>query len=73
MNIHARAQALFNLQRYDEAGQALTRCLSLEPQSPGCLLLLANVYKKQGKEAEAMATFEEAKAAAAQSTRRESR
>lgn len=73
LNIHARAQALFNLQRYDEAGQALTRCLSLEPQSPGCLLLLANVYKKQGKEAEAMATFEEAKAAAAQAKGQERR
>ncbi|MCB9743576.1 MAG: sulfatase-like hydrolase/transferase [Alphaproteobacteria bacterium] len=57
---HATAQAQFNLKRYDEAAQSLERCLALDPAYAHCVMLEANVLKKQGKDAEAQARYEQA-------------
>jgi arylsulfatase A-like enzyme/Flp pilus assembly protein TadD len=67
---HSRAQALFNLGRWDEAGIEVDRCRNLAPEYAGCTMLKANVLKKQGYEAEARATFELAKKQAAEAAPR---
>ncbi|MCP4809009.1 MAG: sulfatase-like hydrolase/transferase [Proteobacteria bacterium] len=63
--MNTKAQVLFNLDRYDEAGVVLAKVLEGDPEEPEALLLLANVQHKQGKEEEAKATFERAKASKA--------
>ncbi|MCB9746487.1 MAG: sulfatase-like hydrolase/transferase [Alphaproteobacteria bacterium] len=60
LNWHAGAQALFNLKRYDEAAQALDSCDQADPGYSPCVMLRANVLKKQGKDAEAQAAYERA-------------
>jgi len=59
-----RAQALFNMQRYEEARLSINAGLEVsDPAMPELLLLDANLLKQEGKEKEALARFEEAKAA----------
>lgn len=60
-----RAQALFNLQRYEEARRALDKGLALQPDGPALLVLQANLLKQEGKPEEALAAFEAAKVAKA--------
>ena len=54
------AQALFNLERYDESANVLQACMRMDPDHIGCALLWANVLKKQGKDKEAQSAFERA-------------
>ena len=61
MTAHSSAQALFNLERFVEAHARVQECRQLAPRYPGCALLEANVLKKLGHEAEALAAFEAAK------------
>jgi tetratricopeptide (TPR) repeat protein len=61
MTAHSSAQALFNLERFVEAHARVQECRRLAPRYPGCALLEANVLKKLGKDAEALAAFEAAK------------
>ena len=60
LTAHAMAQALFNLQQYDEASKAVQACMKIDANYAGCALLWANVLKKQGKDAEAQEAFEQA-------------
>ena len=60
--IHARAQALFNLGRHEDALLGCETCLSVAPRSAACRLLQANVLSKLGRETEAAAAFAEARA-----------
>jgi choline-sulfatase len=60
--LHARAQALFNLGRYDDARTVLADCTVRYPESAACFLLLANAEKKLGRSDAAQAAFERAKA-----------
>jgi tetratricopeptide (TPR) repeat protein len=57
---HSLAQALFNLQRYDQAKAAIDTCRELAPEYPACAMLEANVLKKLGRDAEAEAAFHHA-------------
>lgn len=66
LTLHSIAQAHFNMQAYDEAAIAVGECRSLAPAYPGCAMLEANVLKKQGRDAEATAAYEEALRLAAQ-------
>jgi tetratricopeptide (TPR) repeat protein len=58
----SRGQALFNLERYTEAEQAVDACLQLAPRTAGCWLLRANVLDKLGRRDEALAAFAQARA-----------
>ncbi len=58
--LHSIAQALFNLQRFEESGRVVDECRLLAPGYPGCALLEANVLKKLGRDAEAQAAYERA-------------
>jgi tetratricopeptide (TPR) repeat protein len=60
--LHARAQALFNLKRHEDALAATRTCLEAAPAAADCKLLEANALKKLGKEAEAQAAWQEARA-----------
>lgn len=60
LTIHSKAQALFNLDRIDESQKEIEQCLSVDNAYPGCAMLLANVLKKQGKDDEAQAAYEQA-------------
>jgi tetratricopeptide (TPR) repeat protein len=64
IDLHARAQALFNLKRWPEAKAAVDACLAAAPSHAGCTLLDANVLKKLGREDEALAAFSRAQALA---------
>ncbi len=55
--LHSIAQALFNLKRYPEAERAVRECRAADALYAGCALLEANVLKKLGKDAEALAAF----------------
>ena len=61
---HSKAQALFNLKRYDEAMAAVKACEELDPRYAPCVLLEANTLAKLGRRAEGEAVFERAKALA---------
>ncbi len=50
---HLYAQVLYDLQRYEEAAEQLTRAIALEPHYPAPVLLLGRVREKQGNEAAA--------------------
>jgi arylsulfatase A-like enzyme/Tfp pilus assembly protein PilF len=60
LTLHSIAQALFNLQRYSEADDAIGKCIKLDPKYPGCWMLKANVRQKQGKEEEAQQAYKKA-------------
>jgi arylsulfatase A-like enzyme/tetratricopeptide (TPR) repeat protein len=55
LTLHSRAQALFNLGRYDECAVDLAECEKLDGKYAGCWMLLANLLSKQGKPTEAKA------------------
>ena len=63
---HIKAQALYNLQRYDEAREALEAGLSLDAQHPDLLMLDANLLNQAGRREEAVSRAAEARAAKAQ-------
>lgn len=67
--LHSVAQAEFNLGRYDAARADVDACLAVDPAYAGCAMLLANVLKKQGHDAEAQAAFERALALRGQAPR----
>ncbi len=50
LTLHSLAQALFNLQRFEEANEAVTACVTEKPDYPGCVMLQANVLKKLGQD-----------------------
>ncbi|MEC8423194.1 MAG: sulfatase-like hydrolase/transferase, partial [Myxococcota bacterium] len=60
--LHARAQALFNLDRYEEALSAAAACLDITAVGADCKLLQANALKKLGRDAEAEAAWRAARA-----------
>jgi tetratricopeptide (TPR) repeat protein len=60
LTAHSTAQALYNLDRIDEAAKVLTACFKIDSQYPGCAMLWANVLKKQGKNDEAKVAYEKA-------------
>ncbi len=60
---HLKAQALFNLQRYEQAREALERGLALRAEHPELLLLHANLLWQEGQQARARDMFEKAKSA----------
>jgi arylsulfatase A-like enzyme/tetratricopeptide (TPR) repeat protein len=60
LTAHSTAQALYNLDRIDEAAKVLTTCFEIDSQYPGCAMLWANVLKKQGKNDEAKVAYEKA-------------
>ena len=60
LTAHSMAQALFNLGKFDEAATAINRCFEINDQYPGCVMLWANVLKKQGKDEEAKRAYERA-------------
>lgn len=63
---HVRAQALYNLQRFDDAREAIDKGLEVsDPDRADLLLLDANLLRQEGKDDEALARFEEAKTAKA--------
>jgi arylsulfatase A-like enzyme/Flp pilus assembly protein TadD len=57
---HSLAQALFNLQRYDQAKAAIDTCRELAPEYPACAMLEANVLKKLGDDSGAQAAYQRA-------------
>ena len=58
---YLKAQALFNLTRYDDARAALEKGLEVtEPDMSDLLMLEANLLKQEGKPEEAQARFEQA-------------
>ena len=56
----AHAQALFNLERYDEALVSVNTCVAIEPDEADCTMLLANVLAKLGRTVEGEEAFERA-------------
>jgi arylsulfatase A-like enzyme/tetratricopeptide (TPR) repeat protein len=58
---HTKAQALFNLQRFDETRVVLDEAMKLHPEVSILYLLDANLLSKEGKKEEANARFQEAK------------
>jgi len=60
LSMHFRAQALFNLRRFEESRVAVDRCLVADPTYAKCTMLLANVLSKQGDKEKAQETYEEA-------------
>lgn len=61
--VHAHAQALWNLNRYDECEQILNEGLKRSPEHPDLLMLQANLLGHQGKQEEAQAVYQKALAA----------
>lgn len=61
---HARAQALFNLGRVDEAEVEVEACRRSAPTHAGCAMLVANVYAKLGRTEDAARAYREALALA---------
>ena len=59
--LHARAQALLNLGRHEDALAATRTCLAAAPRSADCKLVEANVLKKLGRDAEAQVAWEAAR------------
>ena len=57
---HSLAQALYNLQRYDEALPAVETCVDLGPTYPACAMLQANVLAKLGRPEDAEAAYQRA-------------
>jgi tetratricopeptide (TPR) repeat protein len=57
---HSIAQALFNLERFDEARVEVDNCRSLAPEYPACAMLEANVLKKLGQDEAARAAYQHA-------------
>jgi len=51
---HWRATVLFDLQRYADAEQELTRAIAIEPHWPAPVHLLARVRERQGRENDAL-------------------
>ena len=66
LTAHSKAQALYNLKRFDAALVGVERCMELAPTYPHCVMLYANVLKKLGREDEATAAYREALALANQ-------
>ena len=66
LTAHSKAQALYNLQRYDAAQAGVLRCMELAPTYPHCVMLYANVLKKLGEEEKAVEVYHEALALANQ-------
>jgi arylsulfatase A-like enzyme/Tfp pilus assembly protein PilF len=62
LTLHSTAQALFNLQRYEDAAPVVAACRAQFPAYSGCAVLDANVLKKLGRAAEAEAAWKEAQA-----------
>lgn len=60
LTAHSKAQALYNVKRFDEARVAVDRCLELAPTYPACVMLLANVLHKQGEPERAKEVYREA-------------
>ena len=56
----AHAQALFNLERFEESHDSVQTCLAMEPEEADCTMLLANVLAKLGRDTEAEETFQRA-------------
>ena len=56
----AHAQALFNLERYDESLESVQTCLAMEPEDADCTMLLANVFAKLGRTTEGEEAFQRA-------------
>jgi choline-sulfatase len=54
---HSIAQALFNLERFDEAEGSVRTCRELAPDYPACAMLEANVLKKLGQDEAAQAAY----------------
>ena len=57
---HSIAQALFNLERYEEARAAVDTCRELAPEYPACAMLEANVLKKLGDDDGAQTAYQRA-------------
>ncbi|MFZ5480252.1 MAG: sulfatase-like hydrolase/transferase [Myxococcota bacterium] len=57
LDLHAIGQASFNLRRYDDARDAVARCIRLAPTYAGCALLEANVLSKLGDRTAAEAAY----------------
>ena len=57
---HSAAQALYNLERYEDAWAEVEQCRKLAPRYPACVMLAANILKRRGKSAQAQKTYEEA-------------
>lgn len=66
LTAHSKAQALYNLQRYDESAAVVERCMELAPTYPHCVMLYANVLQKLGQEERAVEVYHEALALAKQ-------
>ncbi|HMV66704.1 MAG TPA: tetratricopeptide repeat protein, partial [Myxococcota bacterium] len=60
---HLRVLALFNLERYAEAREAVDRALKLDPENPDLMLMDANLLAKEGKMDEGRARFAQAQEA----------
>lgn len=60
LTLHSSAQALFNLQRFDEAEVLTNQCHELEESYAGCWMLAANILQKQGKEKQALEAYNRA-------------
>ncbi len=58
--LHALGSAQLQLESVDEADHSARSCLELIPDDPDCMLLLANVQRRQGHAEEAEATFQRA-------------
>jgi tetratricopeptide (TPR) repeat protein len=57
---HSAAQALYNLERYEDAWVEVEQCRKLAPRYPACAMLAANILKRRGKSAQAQKAYEEA-------------
>lgn len=57
LNLHARAQSLYNLKRYDEANEAVNACITVAPANANCAMMQANVLNKLGRKPEAEAAY----------------
>jgi len=53
-------QAQFNKREYESCRVSVDTCLQIDPEHPDCTMLLANVLKKQGLDAEAEEAYEQA-------------
>jgi tetratricopeptide (TPR) repeat protein len=60
LTAHSKAQVLYNLQRFDDAHEAITICRALGPSYPACAMLEANILKRLGREQEAKIAYEHA-------------
>lgn len=62
---YLKVLALFNLQRFPEAREAVRKGLEVDPVHPDLLLMDANLLAKEGRKDEGKARFEQAKVALA--------